>query len=408
MSFEKLSGSTRLRLNGALFVSIDASGAIRAGTSRRNVSSYGPHLLAVLDLFLKPTSVFDALASLTPRATGEHDWLDLAGTIERLYRKGLLVREDGSGAEIDTGYGFGAPPVHTRMLNDRRRSDSYVRAIRRVVEPGAVVLDLGTGSSLLASSAALAGAKSVYAIEATPMADRAREVIRASGLDSVVHVIHGWSTRVTVPEPVDVVISEIVGNDLFDEGVIDFTADALRRFARPDALTIPRQMSVLAVPLEVPARSIAEMTFSSSNAKRWSRWYGLDFSPLAQSSEARPGKAFIRPWQARSWKRLAGPHSLLEIDLQELRKETLPKLAAAVNLQIATSGLLTGILLFFSLDLGGGVTLSMAPGEVSRTSSWMSPIFLIPDGLPVRENQELLLDFSYTGGASRLTVKNRQ
>lgn len=45
-----------------------------------------------------------------------------------------------------------------------------------------VVLDVGTGSGVLALFAAKAGARKVYAVEATDMAKHARTVVEANGV----------------------------------------------------------------------------------------------------------------------------------------------------------------------------------------------------------------------------------
>ena len=51
------------------------------------------------------------------------------------------------------------------------------------------MLDIGTGTGVLAIWAAQAGAKKVYAVEATAMARHAKALARANGCGSVVQVI---------------------------------------------------------------------------------------------------------------------------------------------------------------------------------------------------------------------------
>ena len=58
---------------------------------------------------------------------------------------------------------------HRRYLADRFRLLHYERALRELVRPGAVVVDLASGTGILGLFACRAGASRVYAIEAEPM-----------------------------------------------------------------------------------------------------------------------------------------------------------------------------------------------------------------------------------------------
>ena len=58
---------------------------------------------------------------------------------------------------------------HYAMINDRPRNEFYRECLRRAIVPGqSIVLEIGTGSGLLAMLAARLGAKKVVAIEASP------------------------------------------------------------------------------------------------------------------------------------------------------------------------------------------------------------------------------------------------
>ena len=54
---------------------------------------------------------------------------------------------------------------HRQLLSDAHRTESFGRAVAEVVRPGDVVLDLGSGSGILALIAARLGARQVYAVE---------------------------------------------------------------------------------------------------------------------------------------------------------------------------------------------------------------------------------------------------
>ena len=59
---------------------------------------------------------------------------------------------------------------------------------------------MGTGSGILAIWSAQAGARKVYAVEATNMAEHARELARANGVADIVEVIQGTVEDVELPE----------------------------------------------------------------------------------------------------------------------------------------------------------------------------------------------------------------
>lgn len=72
------------------------------------------------------------------------------------------------------------------MLEDHKRTGAYYNAViqnRRMFQDK-VVLDVGTGSGILAIFAAMAGAKKVYAVEATSMANHARTLVEHNKVTS--------------------------------------------------------------------------------------------------------------------------------------------------------------------------------------------------------------------------------
>jgi protein arginine N-methyltransferase 7 len=133
---------------------------------------------------------------------------------------------------------------HFAMLNDHARNAFYRDALKAHVRPDDIVLEIGTGSGLLAMLAAKAGAKHVYAVEANKhMAQLARQLIAGNGLSERITVINALSTDVRVgvqlPARADVLVSEILGTLLLGENALQYVADARRRLLKPNARLIP-------------------------------------------------------------------------------------------------------------------------------------------------------------------------
>jgi hypothetical protein len=148
------------------------------------------------------------------------------------------------------------------METDDNRNQPYRDTIREVVA-GKVVLELGTGrKALWAVCCALAGARKVYAVEANKRAYReSLKFLKAGNIDNV-HVIWGFSDRITLPERCEVLVHDLIGNIASAEGMIPFIEDAKRRLLVPDAMHIPQRCVTCAVLAEDPTLTLAERSLS--------------------------------------------------------------------------------------------------------------------------------------------------
>jgi protein arginine N-methyltransferase 1 len=152
---------------------------------------------------------------------------------------------------------------HRQYLADHVRLAAFEAAIASVVQPGQVVLDLASGTGIMGLLACRAGASRVYSVEVGGMVSVAREVARVNGFGSQVLFIKGHSMYVELPERVDVVVADQIGNFGFNAGIIKYFADARRRFLKPNGVTVPRQMSLILAPVEAPDL-FANVTFWNS------------------------------------------------------------------------------------------------------------------------------------------------
>ena len=74
------------------------------------------------------------------------------------------------------------------MINDKVRTATYAKFILSNPEVfrDAIVMDVGCGTGILSLFAAKAGAKRVFAIDASDIAEKAKQIVTANELDNVI------------------------------------------------------------------------------------------------------------------------------------------------------------------------------------------------------------------------------
>jgi precorrin-6B methylase 2 len=397
-----LKSTTVLERAGELEVRVTARGDVLVSTVEGDVSG-GPHCLAILDVFSQPTTLADALEQLGSRARGAQDWIDLTAAVARLHDAGILRAEGELERDSDNVLraSFDSPSPHTQMLEDRVRTSAFLAALEEVVRPEDVVVDIGTGTGVLAVAAARAGARHVYAIEATPLAHEAREVVRANGLDGRVTVVEGWSTRISLPERADVAVSEILGSDALEERVVPVLADARRRLLGPGARLIPSAVRIYGQPVSISDEGVSLLTFTNSNTARWSSWYELELGPLADYTGRLRQRFTATISEARSWTAVSEPVLLAELDLSRLDS---PQVDVAVSALATGSGEVNATIAFFEAQLSPGVVLSTNPALEPSPNSWGVPAWLLPEPVELRRGGEFSLAYTYGGAGGRLRL----
>ena len=132
---------------------------------------------------------------------------------------------------------------HYNMLSDQVRMEGFHAAINNVVKPGATVLELGGGTGVLSFFAAQK-ARKVYCVELNlDLVDEARRLLRLNGCEDRVEVIHADAFEYVPPEPVDVVICEMLHVGLLREKQLEvinaFKNSYQSRFEGPLPVFIP-------------------------------------------------------------------------------------------------------------------------------------------------------------------------
>lgn len=141
---------------------------------------------------------------------------------------------------------------HPSMVNDDHRLNFYQHALEHAMHtchPGCTVLEIGPGSGVLTMLAARAGAAHVLAVEAdAAVVSLARAVVAKNQQRHFpytnVTIIEGYSQdimeqQLPLGQRVDILVSEIFGNEFLDENVLDIVPDVRDRLVKPGGIVIP-------------------------------------------------------------------------------------------------------------------------------------------------------------------------
>lgn len=119
---------------------------------------------------------------------------------------------------------------HHNMLMDARRMDGFKAAIDAVVFPGAKVVELGGGTGVLSWFAA-ARAEKVWCVEFNPeLVAEARRLLSRNRGGHKVEVVHADAFEYLPPEPVDVVICEMIHVGMLREKQVQMIESFKRRY----------------------------------------------------------------------------------------------------------------------------------------------------------------------------------
>lgn len=145
---------------------------------------------------------------------------------------------------------------HYQMLGQEPRIGGFEQAIAAVVKPGMKVLELGAGTGVLSYFAARAGAAKVYAVERIPhVAQAARRFATRNGVADRVEVVVADATAYVPPEPVDVVICEMLHTAMLREKQLEVISSFKERYTARFGGPLPRfipEAAIMAVqPVQV-------------------------------------------------------------------------------------------------------------------------------------------------------------
>lgn len=225
------------------------------------------------------------------------------------------------------------------MALDRTRNALYAEALRAVITPKSVVLDLGAGLGIHGVIAARLGARRVYLVEQEDVISVAEEIARASGVADVVRCVRGRFEEARIEEPVDVIVSALTGNFLLTEDLLPVLLRARDSVLKPGGVLLPSAARMEIVPVSAPDLHAREVG-------AWSNpQHGVELSP------ARPYAANTvhYGWDRTEVTYLAEPAT---IHVMNFRTDAYDDLHAEAVFTALTSGVCHGFAGWFSMQLG--------------------------------------------------------
>lgn len=267
------------------------------------------------------------------------------------------------------------------MLCDRPRQDAYRNAIlgNRSLFVGKTVLDVGTGSGILSIFCAMAGAKKVYSIEASDIANLAKLVVAENGFNDIIDVHH---TKIEdfliqkdgINDPnqkqIDIIVSEWMGFYLLHEGMLDSVIFAREKFLKSNGHMFPQTATISLGPCTLPS------LFDAWNDVDGVKLQSFGKALRAQKSQ-KPEVLIVRPDELLHDGTIVAWLDLNEVSVEDLNQFTFNEVVV-----VQRSGCYQGVCIWFDVEFpanedGEMITLSTAPQAPS--THWKQTVIRLPD-----------------------------
>ena len=293
----------------------------------------------------------------------------------------------------------------TSMLHDTDRNGVYERALERCLAHfkdkcgrAPSVLDVGTGTGLLAMLAVRHGAEVVVGCEMfETMAEIAQTVVAQNGLDGQVTIMAAKSSQLELGGHADVLVSELLDSALLGEGCLVSHADAIRRLIAPaDAVgglpvsqrVMPNRATVYATLLDCPG--------VQGYGRVRDEWFGATGTTSAhrrpEDRQCRAGGGlpvhYERLRDSFGSKELSARTRVLDVNFWQAPEEGDEAFLGktTVELEVTATGQVSTLVVWWDLflldkelDPLGELMYSSAPNAQNWQDHWVQMIYPLPE-----------------------------
>ena len=140
-------------------------------------------------------------------------------------------------------------------------------------------------------------------------------VFEVNGVQDRVTLVPGWSRQIELPEPADLLVAEVIGNEPLEEEILETTLDARQRLLKPGARLIPHTLTLFARAVLLPEAECRQRTFGRAAVERWRGLYDIDFQPLLDVASPNPLHTITEGEIVATWPQVGSPAVLASLDL---------------------------------------------------------------------------------------------
>lgn len=322
-----------------------------------------------------------------------------------------MSRRDGGNCEErdKTYFGYYGQLMHQQnMLLDNVRTAAYYEAItgNRGDFENKVVLDVGAGTGILSFFAVKAGARRVYAVEASEMATQAQRLVTANQLTDRIIVLRGKVEEIELPEPVDVIISEPMGVMLVHERMMESFLVGRDRFLKKDNSSnrvginqiFPSSSSIYLSPF-------SDLNLYADAAQKISFWnnkdfYGVDLSSLMEpAAVSQFSQVIVGPVDPKT---LMAPPQRYDLDFTVVQAQEIRDFTIRFSFTSELTGVMHGLAGWFDVQLAGSsLSKTLATGPNSDITHWYQARFVFAHPIAINRGQRLSGDMHFVANDQR-------
>ena len=263
--------------------------------------------------------------------------------------------------------------AHEDILKDKARMSIYMKAIQQnpSLFRGKAVLDAGTGTGIMAMLAVQAGARIVYAVERTIMAEFAKKIVEINNFADKIIVYHSSLEEVELPEKVDIIISDWMGSCLFADSSFESVIIARDKWLAPDGVMFPSTARLV-------IGAIEDEEYRKKKIDFWDNVYGFHYSSIKNWALVEP---LVETCPTDGF--LTDEYIMADYDLKTV---TIQDSLAPSHFELIpseTNTMHAFVIWFDVIFRGPEKSFALSTSPYCKTTCWRHSVFYLNDPLPI-------------------------